>query len=82
LSFRRVGGVLDVSCLAERPGIATVLAVRPFRCEGGDPMWVTFPLFNCTSSVDQQQGKFICYQFVKLQTEIRAETSFFFVIWS
>jgi hypothetical protein len=34
LSFRRVGDVLDVDCLAERPSITTVLAVQPFRCVG------------------------------------------------
>jgi hypothetical protein len=60
LSFRRVGDVLDVACLAERPSITTVLAVRPFRCKGGDPVGVAFPSFNCSSTIDQQ-GKYISF---------------------
>jgi hypothetical protein len=59
LSFRRVGDVLDVNCLAERPGIATVLAVRPFRCVGGDPVGVAFTSYGCSSIVEPQQGKYI-----------------------
>ena len=58
LSFRRAGEVLDVNCLAERPGIATVLAVRPFRCVGGDPVGVAFTSYGCSSIVEQQQGKY------------------------
>jgi hypothetical protein len=48
-----------VNCLAERPGIATVLAVRPFRCVGGDPVGVAFASYGCSSVVEQQQGKYI-----------------------
>jgi hypothetical protein len=59
LSFRRVGGVLDVDCLAERPSITTVLAVRSFRCVGGDPVGISFPSAGCSSVVEQQQGKYI-----------------------
>jgi hypothetical protein len=59
LSFRRVGDVLDVDCLAERPGITTVLAVQPFRCVGADPVGIAFPSFGCSSNVEQQQGKYI-----------------------
>jgi hypothetical protein len=59
LSFRRVGGVLDVDCLAERPSITTVLAVQSFRCVGGDPVGISFPSAGCSSDVEQQQGKYI-----------------------
>jgi hypothetical protein len=64
--------VLDVGCLAERPGIVTVLSVRPFRCVGGDPTWVTFPSFNCTV-VEQQQGKPFSFHKVKRKVFARVK---------